>query len=148
MQEWDPCLARKTSDTSQTGQGVPLPRTQLSLKEPVGQEGPDSVAQVVIPALAPTLGKSLKADRSLCPVRALHYYLDRTSDLRQNKGLVLFFLQEKFWQSYIFCHYIIMDQADCDPMRWALWSQGLTVHQVKAQVGLLLFLSPSCQESP
>ena len=27
----------------------------------------------------PTLDKSLKSDRSLCPVRALHYYLDKTS---------------------------------------------------------------------
>ena len=27
-------------------------------------------------------------ERSLCPVRALRYYLDRTSDLRQNKELV------------------------------------------------------------
>ena len=36
---------------------------------------------VVIPALAPTLDKSLKEDKSLCPVRALCYYLDRTKDL-------------------------------------------------------------------
>ena len=28
----------------------------------------------------PTLDRSLKSDRFLCPVRALHYYLDRTSD--------------------------------------------------------------------
>ena len=47
------------------------------------------MAQVVIPALAPSLDRSLKGDRSLCPVRALRYYLDRTSDLRQNKELVL-----------------------------------------------------------
>ena len=40
------------------------------------------MAPVVIPALAPTLDKILKGDRSLCPVTALHYYLDRTSDLR------------------------------------------------------------------
>ena len=36
--------------------------------------------------------QSNKSDRSLCPVIALHYYLDRTSDLRQNKevGFVSF----------------------------------------------------------
>ena len=39
-------------------------------------------------AMAPTLNKSLKADKSLCPVRALNYFLDKTSDLRQNKDLV------------------------------------------------------------
>ena len=54
-------------------------------KNQLAKEGPESVAPVVIPALAPTLDKSLKSDRSLCPVRALHYYLDRTSDLRQRK---------------------------------------------------------------
>ena len=52
------------------------------------KEGPDSMARVVIPALAPTLDKSLKGDSSVCPVRALHYYLDRTKNLRQNKQLV------------------------------------------------------------
>ena len=50
----------------------------LSINQ-LAKEGPDSVAPVVIPALAPTLDRSLKADRSLCPVRALFYYLDRTS---------------------------------------------------------------------
>ena len=31
-------------DTSLTGQGVPVPVTQLSPQESAGQEGPDSVA--------------------------------------------------------------------------------------------------------
>ena len=35
-----------------------------------------------------TLNRSLKSDRSLFPVRALRYYLDRTSDLRQNKEVI------------------------------------------------------------
>ena len=53
------------------------------------KEGPDSVAPVVIPALAKTLDRSLKSDRSLFPIRALRYYLDRASDLRQNKEVAL-----------------------------------------------------------
>ena len=48
-------------------------------KNQLAKEGPDSVAPVVIPVLAPTLDKSLKGDRSLYPVRALRYNLDRTS---------------------------------------------------------------------
>ena len=44
-----------------------LPKNQLA------KEGPDSVAPGVITALAPTLDKSLKSDRSLCPVRTLRY---------------------------------------------------------------------------
>ena len=63
------------------------PSASFLSKNQLAKEGPDSVAPVVIPALAPTLDKSLKGDRSLCPVRALRYYLDRTSDLRQNKEL-------------------------------------------------------------
>ena len=47
------------------------------------------MAPVVIPALTPTLDKSPKADRLLCPVRALCYYLGRISDFRQDKELVL-----------------------------------------------------------
>ena len=73
--------------------GVSVPRSlypgpSFLSKNQLAKEGPDSVAQVVIPALAPTLDKSLKSDRSRCLVRALCYYLDRTSDLRQNKELV------------------------------------------------------------
>ena len=58
------------------------PSPSFLSKIQLAKEDPDSVALVVIPALAPTLDKSLKGDRSLCPVRALRYYLDRTSDLR------------------------------------------------------------------
>ena len=54
------------------------------------------MAPVVIPALAPTLDRTLKSDRSLCPVRALCYYLDRTSDLRQNKELVFVSFKKGF----------------------------------------------------
>ena len=57
-----------------------FPSPSFLSKNQLAREGPESVAPVVIPALAPTLDKSLKSDRSLCPVRALHYYLDRTSD--------------------------------------------------------------------
>ena len=48
-------------------------------KNQLAKEGPDSVAPGVITAMAPTLDRYLKSDRSLCPVRALRYYLDRTS---------------------------------------------------------------------
>ena len=54
------------------------PSPSFLSKNHLAKEGPDSVAPVVIHALAPTLDKSLKGDRSLCPVRALCYYLDRT----------------------------------------------------------------------
>ena len=65
------------------------PSPSFLSKNQLAKEGPDSVVPVVIPALAPTLDRSLKSDRSLCPVRALGYYLDRTSDIRRNKELVI-----------------------------------------------------------
>ena len=73
----------------------------------------------------------LKCDRTLCPVRALCYYLDRTSDLRQNKELVFVSFKKGFdkdispatissWikQTVILC-YEFSDQ------------RTLTLHQVK-----------------
>ena len=44
----------------------------------------------------PTLDRSLKSDRSLFPVRALRYYLYRTSDLRQNKEVVFVSFKKGF----------------------------------------------------
>ena len=103
----------------------------LSKNQPA-KEGPQSIAPVVIPALAPTLDKSLKSDRSLCPVRALRYYLDRTSDLRQHKELVFVSFKKGFdkdissatissWikQTVILCYELSDHQAH-------------TLHQVKA----------------
>ena len=95
-------------------------------KNQLPKEGPGSVAPVVIPALAPIL------DRSLCPIRALRYHLDRTSDLRQNKELVFVSFKKGFdkdispatissWikQTVILC-YELSDQ------------EAHTLHQVKA----------------
>ena len=72
------------------------PSPSFPSKNQLAKEGPDSVAPVVVPALAPTLDKSLKSDRSLCPVRALRYYLDRISDIRQNKELVFVSIKKGF----------------------------------------------------
>ena len=108
------------------------PSPSFLSKNQLAKEGPNSVAPVVIPALAPTLDRSLKSDRSLCPVRALRYYLDRTSDFRQNKELVFVSFKKGFdkdispatissWikQTVILC-YELSDQ------------EAHTLHQVKA----------------
>ena len=108
------------------------PSPSFLSKNQLAKEGPESVAPVVILALAPTLDKSLKSDRSLCPVRALRYYLDRTSDLRQNKELVFVSFKKGFdkdispatissWikQTVILCYELSDHQAH-------------TLHQVKA----------------
>ena len=109
-----------------------FPSPSFLSKNQLAKEGPQSVAPVVIPALAPTLDKSLKSDRSLCPVRALRYYLDRTSDLRQHQQLVFVSFKKGFdkdispatissWikQTVVLCYELSDHQAH-------------TLHQVKA----------------
>ena len=109
-----------------------FPSPSFLSKNQLAREGPDSVAPVVIPALAPTLDKSLKSDRSLCPIRALRYYLDKTSDLRQNKELVFVSFKKGF-------------EKDISPVTISSWikqtvilcyelsdHQAHTLHQVKA----------------
>ena len=109
-----------------------VPSPSFLSKNQLAKEGPESVAPVVIPALAPTLDRSLKSDRSLCPIRALRYYLDRTSDIRQGKELVFVSFKKGFdkdispatissWikQTVILCYELSDHQAH-------------TLHQVKA----------------
>ena len=108
-----------------------FPSRSFLSKNQLAKEGPGSVAPVVIPALAPTLDRSLKSDRSLCPVRALRYYLDRTSDIRQDKQLVFVFkkgfdkdispatISSWIKQTVILCYELSDHQAH-------------TLHQVKA----------------
>ena len=61
----------------------------LLSKNQLARDSPASVALVVIPALAPSLDMSLTEDKSLCPLHALCYYLDRTKGLHKEKDLVL-----------------------------------------------------------
>ena len=87
----------RTSGTSQTGLRFPCTPHPASFPR---TSWPRRVQKVwprwLFQPWAPTLDKSLKGDRSLCPVRALRYYLDRTSDLRQNKEVVFVSFKKGF----------------------------------------------------
>ena len=50
---------------------------------------------VTIPALAPTLERGLKEDRSLCPIRALRIYKERTAELRNGKPIRKLFMSHR-----------------------------------------------------
>ena len=65
-------------------------------KNHLASDGPDIVQPVVIPTLKPTLNHSLTEDMTLCPIRALRYYLDKTKDLRQGKHLLFISLKGGF----------------------------------------------------
>ena len=77
------------------------PSPSFISKKHLAKEGPACVAPVIIPALAPSLDKSLKEDRSLCPVRALRYYLDKTKDLRSGKELVFVSFRKSFQKDIV-----------------------------------------------
>ena len=66
-------------DINLTGRKCPCTYYPAFSKNPLAKKGQDSVATGVITALTPTRDRFLKSDRFLCPFRALHYYLDRTS---------------------------------------------------------------------
>ena len=77
---------------------LPLPVSQLSLQEPVGSGWPGFSCSR---GHSPTLDRSLSEDRSLCPVRALRYYLDKTKDLRQGKDLVFVSFNKGFHKDIV-----------------------------------------------
>ena len=54
----------------------------------LAREGSQSVSPVTIPALTTIVDRQFKEDRTLCPVRALRYYLGRTKDLRGSRSLL------------------------------------------------------------
>ena len=74
------------------------PSPSFLSKNQLARDGPASVAPVVIPALAPTLDRSLSEHRSLCPVRALRYYLDKTKDhWKAHNTFTQFYLKDLAW---------------------------------------------------
>ena len=57
-------------------------------QKPTSKRRFSSVSPVNIPALTAIVDRQFREDRTLCPVRALRYYLDRTKDLRESRSLL------------------------------------------------------------
>ena len=72
------------------------PSPAFLAKNQLASEGPDLIRPIVIPALKPFLSSDLSDDMTLCPIRALRYYLDRTSTLRKGKNLLFISFKEGF----------------------------------------------------
>ena len=70
--------------------------TAFLARNQVASEGPTAIKPVVILAIKPHLDSSFTQDRSLCPVRALKYYLDSTKHLKKNKNLLFVAIKEGF----------------------------------------------------
>ena len=80
---------QKCQTSSKLVKSILVPLTQLSFSEPAGQGGYGECGPSGNTSPAPTLDKSLKSDRSQCPVRALRYYMDLRSQAEQGVGLGL-----------------------------------------------------------
>ena len=81
-------VANKVSNLGQWEKVALFPSSDFIAKNQLAREGSQSVSPVTIPALTTIIDRQFKEDRTLCPVRALRYYLDRTKDLRGSRSLL------------------------------------------------------------
>ena len=81
-------VANKVSNLGQWEKVALFPSSDFIAKNQLAREGSQSVSPVTIPALTTIVDRQFKEDRTLCPVRALRYYLDRTKDLRGSRSLL------------------------------------------------------------
>ena len=81
-------VANKVSNLGQWEKVALFPSSDFIAKNQLAREGSQSVSPVTIPALTNIVDRQFKEDRTLCPVRTLRYYLDRTKDLRGSRSLL------------------------------------------------------------
>ena len=81
------CLGCKQVSNLGQWEKVALFPSDFIAKNQLAREGSQSVSPVTIPALTTIVDRQFKEYRTLRPVRALRYYLDRTKDLRGSRSL-------------------------------------------------------------
>ena len=81
-------VANQVSNLGQWEKVALFPSSDFIAKNQLAREGSQNVSLVTIPALTTIADRQFKEDRTLCPVRVLRYYLDRTKDLRGSQSLL------------------------------------------------------------
>ena len=81
MPQRNSCLGCKVSNLGQWEKVALFPSSDFIAKNQLARESSQSVSPMTIPALTTIVDRQFKEDRTLCLVRALRYYLDRTKDL-------------------------------------------------------------------
>ena len=81
-------VANKVSNLGQWEKVALFPSSDFITKNQLAREGSQTVSPVTIPALTAMVDRQFKKDRTLCPVRALRYYLDQTKYLRGYRSLL------------------------------------------------------------
>ena len=71
-------VANKVSNFGQWEKAALFPYSDFIAKNQLARGGSQSVSLVAIPAFTTVVVRQFKEDRTLCPVLALRYYLDRT----------------------------------------------------------------------
>ena len=71
-------VANKVSNLGQWEKVALFPSSDFITKNELAREGSQSVSPVTIPALTTIVDRQFKEDKTLCPLWALMYYLDRT----------------------------------------------------------------------
>ena len=79
-------VANKISNLGQWEKVALFPSSDFIAKNQLAREDSQSVSPVTIPALITIVDRQFKEDGTLCPLRALRYYLDRTKDLRGSRS--------------------------------------------------------------
>ena len=87
-------VANKVSNLGQWEKVGLFPSSDFIAKTQLAREGSQSVSPVTIPALTTIVDRQFKEDRTLCPVWALRYYLDRTKGLRGSRSLLFISFQK------------------------------------------------------
>ena len=80
-------VANKVSNQGHWEKVSLFPSSDFIAKNQLAREDSQSVSPVTIPALTIIVDRQFKEDRTLCPVRALRHYLDRSKDLRGSRSL-------------------------------------------------------------
>ena len=88
-------VANKVSNLGQWEKVALFSSSDFIAKKQLAREGSRSVSPVTIPALTTIVDRQFKEDRTLCPVQALRYYLDRTKDLRESRSLLFISFKER-----------------------------------------------------
>ena len=81
-------VSNKVSDLGQWEKVALFPSSEFLAKNQLAREGSQSVSPATIPALTTIVDRQFKEDRTLCPVQAMRYYLDRTKDQRGSRSLL------------------------------------------------------------
>ena len=117
------CVANKVSNLGQWKKIALFLSSDFIAKNQLAREGSQSVSLVTIPALTTIVDKQFKEDRTLCPVRALRYYLDRTKDLRGSRSLLFIAFKKGHTSDYSFflveTNRLVINKHTNKPWTWS-----------------------------